>query len=149
MCKENDYQKPILTTERMIDIKQGRHPLQEHCVDNYVPNDVKASDKSELVTILTGPNACGKSVYLKQVALIIYMAHIGCYVPAEYAKIPLLNNIHTRIQTVENAVTRMSAFLIDLRQVKLKTICKNKLYIKNVFYFFRCLLLFKPQLHVL
>lgn len=116
-CKENDYQRPILTTDKMIDITNGRHPLQELCINNYVPNSTKSSLDSTLVTVLTGPNSSGKSIYLKQVALIVYMAHIGCLVPAEAATIGLIDHIYTRVQTVEDISNRMSAFLIDLRQV--------------------------------
>jgi len=69
---------------------------------------------------LLGPNASGKSVYLKQVALICYMAHIGSFVPADQATIGLLDHIRTRIQTVESCATQMSAFFIDLKQVRNK-----------------------------
>lgn len=116
-CKENDYKRPVITTGKIIDITNGRHPLQELCINNYVPNSTKSSMDSSLVTILTGPNSSGKSIYLKQVALIVYMAHIGCFVPAEAATIGLIDHIYTRVQTVEDISNRMSAFLIDLRQV--------------------------------
>lgn len=117
VCKDNDYKRPILTLEKIIKIKNGRHPLQELCADYYVPNDTHSDVNKNLVSLLTGPNSCGKSIYLKQVALVVYMTHIGCFVPAEAATIGLIDQIYTRIQTVEDVSTRMSAFLIDLRQV--------------------------------
>ena len=69
------------------------------------------------MALLTGPNACGKSVYLKQVGLIVYLAHLGCYVPAEHARIPLTDSIQTRIQTQESVELGMSAFMSDLNQI--------------------------------
>lgn len=117
VCKENDYKRPNLVSEKIIDIKNGRHPLQELCVNTYVPNDTYSAVDNHLVTLLTGPNSCGKSIYLKQVALIVYMAHIGCFVSADSATIGLIDQIYTRIQTIEDISTRMSAFLIDIRQV--------------------------------
>ncbi|XP_077300745.1 mutS protein homolog 5-like [Arctopsyche grandis] len=117
VCKDNDYKRPVLTSEKIIKIKNGRHPLQELCADYYVPNDTHSDVNKNLISLLTGPNSCGKSIYLKQVALVVYMAHIGCFVPAEVATIGLIDQIYTRIQTVEDVSTRMSAFLIDLRQM--------------------------------
>ena len=69
------------------------------------------------VVVLTGPNACGKSVYLKQVGLIVYMAHLGCWIPAESACVPLFDAIYTRIQTVESMELGLSAFMVDLNQM--------------------------------
>jgi DNA mismatch repair protein MSH5 len=129
----------------VIDVKNGRHPLQELCVDSFVPNDTSLNMENGIVHILTGssvmkcclscqlyfhkpwyifsvigPNASGKSVYLKQVALISYLAHIGSFVPAERATVCLLDHIHSRIQTVESVATQMSSFVLDLKQVRLR-----------------------------
>uniref|UniRef100_A0A8D8V662 MutS protein homolog 5 n=1 Tax=Cacopsylla melanoneura TaxID=428564 RepID=A0A8D8V662_9HEMI len=103
----------ILPPGSGIQIKNGRHPLQELNVESFVPNDFQA----QKVHILTGPNACGKSVYLKQVALIIYLAHLGSFVPAEEARVNIVDYIHCRINTAEATEHHMSAFMCDLRQV--------------------------------
>jgi DNA mismatch repair protein MSH5 len=132
-----------MTTENIIDIKGGRHPLQELTVASYVANDAfiqgghgqKASSgtnstdsQAELVAdvveepsllMMTGPNYSGKSVYLKQIALIVYMAHIGSFIPAESATIGITDKILTRIATRESISKAQSAFMIDLQQVAL------------------------------
>ncbi|KAF4524171.1 hypothetical protein B566_EDAN010627 [Ephemera danica] len=117
VAKEHGYVRPILTEDREIEIREGRHPLQELCVSEFVPNDTESMNGG--LHILTGPNASGKSVYLKQVALIVYLAQIGSFVPARSAKIGLVDKIFTRIQTNESVSTRLSAFMIDLRQMSL------------------------------
>ncbi|KAJ3525628.1 hypothetical protein NM688_g8376 [Phlebia brevispora] len=134
-----DYHRPVMSEENIIDIRQGRHPLQELVVDTFVPNDVflvgqdvpeeplneggyedEESDfaiirkERNSVVVCTGANACGKSVYLKQVALIQYMTQIGCFVPAKSAIL-----VFTRIQTRESVSRVQSAFMIDLNQVSL------------------------------
>ncbi|RDX49897.1 hypothetical protein OH76DRAFT_495372 [Lentinus brumalis] len=136
-----DYRKPYMTQDNIIDIKQGRHPLQELVVDTFVPNDAYLmggagtgvavdSDNSEYsedapqyaknsIMVCTGANACGKSVYLKQIALIQYMAQIGCFVPAESAILGVADKILTRVQTRESVSRVQSAFMIDLNQVSL------------------------------
>ncbi|KAE8753179.1 hypothetical protein FOCC_FOCC000102 [Frankliniella occidentalis] len=117
VAKEFGYVKPTMTSGQEIFIEKGRHPLQECCVNTYVPNDTFSSKSHGLVKILTGPNASGKSVYLKQVAVIAYLAHTGSFVPAKKAVLGVLDQIHTRIQTTESAASQLSAFLIDLRQI--------------------------------
>ncbi|KAJ7610685.1 DNA mismatch repair protein MutS [Mycena rosella] len=132
-----DYRRPEMVDDNIIDIKQGRHPLQEQVVDTFVPNDahlaggsgnrsVVVGDEStneaeewNSVVLCTGANACGKSVYLKQVALIQYMAQIGCFVPAEAATLGVVDKIFTRISTRESVSKVQSAFMIDLNQVSL------------------------------
>jgi DNA mismatch repair protein MSH5 len=125
VAKENNYVRPVLTEERVLEIERGRHPLQELCVDDFVPNDTLSGDKHSLMKIITGPNSSGKSVYLKQVALIAYLAHIGSFVPANSARIGLLHHIHTRIQTVESVATNISAFMIDMKQMILSLYCST------------------------
>ncbi|KDQ62441.1 hypothetical protein JAAARDRAFT_189767 [Jaapia argillacea MUCL 33604] len=136
-----DYVRPEMVKENIINIKQGRHPLQEQVVATFVPNDAILAggrgvgshftefqedqhDCDELreahsVLICTGANSCGKSVYLKQTALIQYMAQIGCFVPALSAKLGIADKILTRIQTRESVSRLQSAFMIDLNQVSL------------------------------
>lgn len=124
---------PRLTTANTIHVKAGRHPLQELTVSSFVPNDctlaggpgLEAPDAGDgdvpevdapSMLVLTGPNHSGKSIYLKQVALIVYLAHIGSYVPAESATVGLTDRILTRIATRESVSHKESAFAIDLRQ---------------------------------
>ncbi|KAL7750957.1 hypothetical protein RI367_003537 [Sorochytrium milnesiophthora] len=113
------YVRPVLEAESSaIDITQGRHPLQEHLVPHFVANDTSITPHQPPVVVLSGPNFSGKSVYLKQVALIIYMAHIGCFVPAQTATLGLTDRILTRLQTRESVTAAQSAFMIDLSQVQ-------------------------------
>ncbi|KIJ54568.1 hypothetical protein M422DRAFT_73531 [Sphaerobolus stellatus SS14] len=128
--REYEYTRPKMTEENIIDIQGGRHPLQERVVDTFVPNDVflvggmgsidedsEISEDAQSVIVCTGANACGKSVYLKQTALIVYMAQIGCFVPAASATLGIVDKIFTRVQTRESVSRMQSAFMIDLNQV--------------------------------
>ncbi|XP_068626392.1 mutS protein homolog 5-like [Battus philenor] len=119
VSKEFNFVRPKLSNDKVIKIKQGKHPLYITSCDHLVPNDVDSSSEAGFVKILTGPNASGKSVYLKQTGLIVYMAHIGSFVPAESAEIGVVNHIYSRIQSTECVAAHMSAFLIDLRQMAL------------------------------
>jgi DNA mismatch repair protein MSH5 len=128
--------RPRIVNDNLIDIRGGRHLLQEMTVPSYVPNDaylVGARDPNEPDTrddmstddrpdgasmlMLTGPNYSGKSVYQKQVALIVYMAQLGCFVPAEACTMGITDKILTRITTRETVSKSQSAFMIDLQQV--------------------------------
>lgn len=117
---------PQMTEENILKIENGRHPLQELVVPLFVPNDcdIHGGDPSESdqndsghVLALTGPNHSGKSVYLKQVAIIVYLAHVGSFVPADGAVIGVTDKILTRISTRESVCRTESAFAIDLKQV--------------------------------
>lgn len=125
---------PRMTTTNIIQVSGGRHPLQELLVPSFIANDtlvlggpgqepgdqhsVNIDDMEDLpsVTVLTGPNHSGKSVYLKQVALIVFLAHIGSFVPAEFACVGLTDRLLTRIATRESVSRHESAFAIDLKQ---------------------------------
>lgn len=123
---------PAMTDGNDLQIKGGRHPLQELVVPAFVTNDcylsggdggqaspvsvVEGHSAYPSTLILVGPNHSGKSVYLKQVALIVYLAHIGCFVPADQATIGITDRILTRIMTRESVARNESAFAIDLRQ---------------------------------
>lgn len=128
------WTKPQMTASNIIDIADGRHPLQELLVPSFIPNDcVLTGGRGEAdqddsstgygkevevpsILILTGPNSSGKSIYMKQVALIVYLAHIGSYVPASRATIGITDRILTRIATRETMMADESAFCIDLKQ---------------------------------
>ncbi|XP_053619329.1 mutS protein homolog 5-like [Plodia interpunctella] len=119
VSKEHNFVRPTMTTDKNISIKQGRHPLYSMTCESYVANDAESNLEAGLVKILTGPNSSGKSVYMKQIGLIVYLAHIGSFVPAESATIGVVSHIHSRIQSTECVAAHMSAFLIDLRQMAL------------------------------
>lgn len=118
---QHNLVRPRLTEQNCVEIKGGRHLLQEMTVASFVPNDTFLSGGAEshgpAMTILTGPNYSGKSVYLKQVALTVYLAHVGSFVAAESATIGLTDKILTRISTRETVSKMQSAFMIDLQQV--------------------------------
>ncbi|KAE8444261.1 hypothetical protein EG329_000761 [Mollisiaceae sp. DMI_Dod_QoI] len=146
------FNPPQMTNANVIQIEGGRHPLQELTVPSYIANDcvltggvsedrredsnllesqdstsVRESIEGPSMLIMTGPNYSGKSVYLKQNALIVYMAHIGSFVPAEKAVIGLTDKILTRIATRESVSRNQSAFMIDLQQIALSlTLATNR-----------------------
>ena len=88
---ERDWVEPELVHEPVLYVEAGRHPLAELCVETFVPNDslMDFDNNQSTIQVLTGPNYSGKSVYLKQVALIVYLAHLGSWVPAKSCQVPL------------------------------------------------------------
>ncbi|XP_054819533.1 DNA mismatch repair protein MSH5-like isoform X1 [Prosopis cineraria] len=117
VARQNNYVKPLLTEESLIDIRNGRHVLQEMTVDTFIPNDTKVLQDGR-INIITGPNFSGKSIYIKQVALIVFLSHIGSFVPADAATVGLTDRIFcamgSRLMTAEQ-----STFMIDLHHVGL------------------------------
>ncbi|KAF8608257.1 hypothetical protein BDV93DRAFT_486860 [Ceratobasidium sp. AG-I] len=124
--------KPEMTEDNVLEIKDGIHPLQNLLVPTFVPNDAHVAggrgigvdsdgveEDIKSIMICTGANACGKSVYLKQNALIPFMAQIGCFVPAQSARLGIVDKIFTRVQTREGVSKLQSSFMIDLAQVSL------------------------------
>ncbi|KAF3077429.1 Exocyst complex protein EXO70 [Trichoderma lentiforme] len=117
------WNAPQMTTENIIDIKGGRHPLQELLAPSFIPNDCLIGDDNTTpgrrvqALVLTGPNQSGKSVYIRQVAAIVYLAHIGSYVPADKAVIGTVDKILTRISSRESVSSTGSTFALDLKQV--------------------------------
>ncbi|KAJ3643741.1 hypothetical protein Zmor_026433 [Zophobas morio] len=112
---QNNYVRPSLNTENTHEIQDCRHPLLE-LVSNFESNDFFSGNNYSHIKIITGPNGSGKSVYLKEVALVIYLAHVGSYVPARVANIGMMHSIHSRMQATESASVRLSAFMIDAIQ---------------------------------
>lgn len=114
----NGYVRPVLTGDDVIEIKGGRHPVVEQSVgrDNFVPNDACLCNKDNQLIILTGPNMSGKSTYLRQVALIILLAQIGGFVPADSARIGIVDRIFTRIGAQEDLAAGQSTFMVEMTE---------------------------------
>ncbi|GLV35982.1 spellchecker1 [Carabus blaptoides fortunei] len=119
VAKQLGYVRPNMVEENVIDIKDGRHALLEVCTPTYVPNSLVSGGQHPVIKIITGPNNSGKSIYLKQNALIVFLAHIGSYVPAVSATIGLMHGIYCSRSTslTESASCRLSTFAADLRQM--------------------------------
>ncbi|XP_005509440.2 mutS protein homolog 5 [Columba livia] len=117
MARENAYCRPRFTHRHGFHIKDGRHPLMELCAKTFVANPVNSGEATRRIKIITGPNSSGKSIYLKQVGLIVFMALIGSYVPAAEAEIGVIDGIYTRIHSRESVSVGLSTFMIDLNQV--------------------------------
>lgn len=118
IATKNSYVKPEMDEGEILEIKGGRHPIVENLIPSgtYVKNDIILDDKNNLI-ILTGPNMSGKSTYMKQVALNIIMAHIGSYVAADYAKIPIVDKIFTRVGASDDLLTGQSTFMLEMTEV--------------------------------
>ncbi|XP_018541696.1 mutS protein homolog 5 [Lates calcarifer] len=115
--QEYSYTSPKLSSHRKITVTQGRHPMLELCSPVFVANSFQSSESQGRVKIITGPNSSGKSIYLKQVGLIVFMALIGSDVPAKEAEIGLVDGIFTRMQSRESVSVGLSTFMIDLNQM--------------------------------
>lgn len=114
---ENNYIKPVMTQNGKISIKGGRHPVVETFVkQSFVKNDTLITD-GESIMILTGPNMAGKSTYMRQVALIVLMAHMGCFVPADSADICIVDKIFTRVGASDNLASGQSTFMVEMNEV--------------------------------
>ena len=118
IATKNSYVKPEISEDNILEIKGGRHPIVESLIasGSYVKNDIILDEKHNLI-ILTGPNMSGKSTYMKQVALNIIMAHIGSYVAADYAKIPIVDKIFTRVGASDDLLTGQSTFMLEMTEV--------------------------------
>uniref|UniRef100_A0A674P350 MutS homolog 5 n=1 Tax=Takifugu rubripes TaxID=31033 RepID=A0A674P350_TAKRU len=115
--QEYGYTSPKLTNHKRITVMEARHPLLELCSPVFVPNSFRSLDSQGRVKVITGPNSSGKSIYLKQVGLIVFMALIGSDVPAKEAEVGLVDGIYTRMQSRESVSVGLSTFMIDLNQM--------------------------------
>ncbi len=115
----NNYTKPEMAIDGIIQIKNGRHPVVELMLKDemFVPNDTYLDLSDNRMSIITGPNMSGKSTYMRQVALITLMAQIGCFVPADYAKISVVDQIFTRVGASDDLSAGQSTFMVEMSEV--------------------------------
>ncbi|MBO7151663.1 MAG: DNA mismatch repair protein MutS [Clostridia bacterium] len=116
----NRYTKPVINAKtKSIRIKNGRHPVVERLVDrgSYVPNDTVLDTSENRTMVITGPNMAGKSTYMRQVAIMVLMAHIGCFVPADEAEISITDRIFTRIGASDDLFGGQSTFMVEMIEV--------------------------------
>jgi DNA mismatch repair protein MutS len=116
LAQKKNYTKPKLTTDGEIKIVEGRHPVVETLVEEnkFVPNDVKLNNTDHQLLLITGPNMAGKSVFMRQVALIVLLAHMGCFVPAKKAKISLVDRIFVRSGASDIIASGLSTFMVEM-----------------------------------
>lgn len=113
------YVRPIVDDSEVLDIKQGRHPVIETQLpigEQYVPNDVLLDTEHQQIMMITGPNMAGKSALLRQTALIVLLAQIGCFVPAERARIGMVDKIFTRVGASDNISLGESTFMVEMTE---------------------------------
>ena len=118
-AEENHYVRPVIDQTDIIDIKQGRHPVIEQQLpmgERYVPNDILLDSERQQIIIITGPNMAGKSALLRQTALIVLLAQIGSFVPAESARIGLVGKIFTRVGASDNISQGESTFMVEMTE---------------------------------
>nr|MBX2846014.1 DNA mismatch repair protein MutS [Saprospiraceae bacterium] len=117
ISQDYQYCKPVISEGLELDIKQGRHPVIEQQLplgESYIPNDVYLHNEDQQIIIITGPNMSGKSAILRQTALIVLMAQMGCYVPAEAATIGLVDKVFTRVGASDNLSMGESTFMVEM-----------------------------------
>ena len=118
-AEENHYVRPMISSSDVIDIRQGRHPVIETQLpigERYVPNDILLDQERQQIIIITGPNMAGKSALLRQTALIVLLAQIGSFVPAESAQIGLVDKIFTRVGASDNISLGESTFMVEMTE---------------------------------
>ena len=119
VAQRNNYVRPTVNHKGVIDIRGGRHPVVEKMIPNdmFIPNDTYLDNGSHRVSIITGPNMAGKSTYMRQTALIVLMAQIGSFVPAEKAKIGVVDRIFTRVGASDDLASGQSTFMVEMTEV--------------------------------
>ena len=119
MAKERRYIRPkVVESGNPLKITDGRHPVVEAISkERFVPNDTLLDNGENRCAIITGPNMAGKSTYMRQIALIVLMAHIGSFVPARAAEIPLTDRIFTRVGASDNLIFDQSTFMVEMTEV--------------------------------
>ncbi len=114
VTESNNYVRPILSDDRIVNVTDGRHPVVEKVTGGeFVPNDI-VMDKDTNILLITGPNMAGKSTYMRQMAITVIMAQIGCFVPAKEAILPIFDKIFTRIGASDDLVSGESTFMVEM-----------------------------------
>ena len=119
LSKSNKYCRPKLTDKKNINIKDGRHPVVEQLIpstERFIPNNLDMDIKKNQIHLITGPNMAGKSTYLRQIGLIVYMSHLGCFVPANSAEIGVVDKLFTRVGASDNLAGGESTFLVEMNE---------------------------------
>lgn len=119
VAERNHYVRPAINEKGVIDIKGGRHPVVEQMISDemFISNDTYLDNNKYCVSIITGPNMAGKSTYMRQAALIVLMAQIGCFVPAASANIGLVDRIFTRVGASDDLASGQSTFMVEMNEV--------------------------------
>ncbi len=133
VSQKNNYVRPEIDNESIINIKDGRHPVVEKMLGGsmFVANDIYLDNKEDILHLITGPNMAGKSTFMRQVAIITIMAQIGCFVPASYARIGIVDKIFTRVGASDDLAAGQSTFMVEMSEVAyiLKNATKKSLLI--------------------
>ena len=119
LSKSNKYCRPKLTDKKNINIKDGRHPVVEQLIpstERFIPNNLDMDIKKNQIHLITGPNMAGKSTFLRQIGLIVYMSHLGCFVPANSAEIGVVDKLFTRVGASDNLAGGESTFLVEMNE---------------------------------
>jgi DNA mismatch repair protein MutS len=118
VAAENDYRCPQMNTEGRLSIEDGRHPVVEKLLsgERFVPNSVRMDDDACQVLMITGPNMAGKSTVLRQMALIVLLAHVGSFVPARAAEVSITDRIFTRVGALDNLAAGQSTFMMEMQE---------------------------------
>jgi len=114
----NNYSRPVMSADGRLDIRDGRHPVVEQMPDaeRFVPNDTRLDRETHQLIIITGPNMAGKSTYIRQVALITIMAHMGCFVPAASAEVGIVDRVFTRVGASDDLARGRSTFMVEMQE---------------------------------
>jgi len=133
VAERNNYTRPSINEDGVINIKDGRHPVVEQMLSNdmFVTNDTYLDNNEHRISIITGPNMAGKSTYMRQTALIVLMAQIGSFVPASHAEIGIVDRIFTRVGAYDDLASGQSTFMVEMTEVAniLRNATKNSLLI--------------------
>ncbi len=118
LAQEQDYRRPEIDDDGVLEIEEGRHPVLEQMLqaERFVPNDSKLDTENNRLIILTGPNMAGKSTFIRQVALIAILAHCGCFVPAKSARVGLLDRVFTRVGANDDLSRGQSTFMVEMNE---------------------------------
>ncbi len=133
VAEQNHYCRPAMNEDGVIDIKNGRHPVVEKMISNdmFITNDTYLDNRKKRISIITGPNMAGKSTYMRQTALIVLLAQVGSFVPADSARIGIVDRIFTRVGASDDLASGQSTFMVEMTEVAniLRNATKNSLLV--------------------